>query len=78
VLALKRDKFLERTYDVGGSAKNQLKDLEYARSAAPAVGARADVLSLVTALFTELVRDGFGESDHSVVQELFARAADDT
>ncbi|MCW2516940.1 MAG: 2-hydroxy-3-oxopropionate reductase [Mycobacterium sp.] len=78
VLALKRDKFLERTYDVGGSAKNQLKDLEYARSAAEAVGARADVLSLVTDLFAELVRDGFGESDHSVVQELFARAADET
>jgi 3-hydroxyisobutyrate dehydrogenase-like beta-hydroxyacid dehydrogenase len=71
VLAQKSDKFLERTYDVGGSAKNQLKDLEYAHGAVEAVGARADVLAVVKELFAEPVREGFGESDHTVVQELF-------
>jgi 2-hydroxy-3-oxopropionate reductase len=77
VLAQKSDKFLERTYDVGGSAKNQLKDLKYAQSAADAVGARADVLAVVERLFAEVVHEGLGDADHTVVQELFLRSGDD-
>jgi 2-hydroxy-3-oxopropionate reductase len=76
VLALKRDKFLERTYDLGGSAGNQLKDLDYALAAAEAVGARHDVLALVDSLFAEAVRAGLGDQDHSVVQELYLRSHD--
>jgi 2-hydroxy-3-oxopropionate reductase len=76
VLAQKSDKYVERTYDVGGSAKNQLKDLRYARSAAEAVGTRADVLAVVEQLFAEVVRTGLGEADHTVVQELFLRSED--
>jgi 2-hydroxy-3-oxopropionate reductase len=71
VLDHKRDKLLKRTYALGGSAKNQLKDLEYAHSAADTVGLRTDVLSTVETLFAEVVSSGLGEEDHAVVQELF-------
>lgn len=71
VLTQKADKFLRRSYDLGGSAENQLKDLGYAHSAAEAVGVRDDMLAVVHDLYAEAVREGFGARDHSVVQELF-------
>lgn len=76
VLSLKRDKFLQRSYGLGGSAENQLKDLRYAQAAADDAGARSELLALVLELYEEAVRDGFGSDDHSVVQELFLRGAD--
>lgn len=71
VLTQKADKFLGRSYDLGGSAENQLKDLGYAHAAANAVGVRSDMLAVVHDLYAQAVREGFGDRDHSVVQELF-------
>lgn len=73
VLELKRDKFLQRSYELGGSAENQLKDLRYAQAAADARSARSDLVALVGELYAEAVREGFGADDHSVVQELYLR-----
>jgi 2-hydroxy-3-oxopropionate reductase len=70
VLDLKAAKFLERNYDLGGSAVNQLKDLRYAVALGDAVGARLALAREAAALFEDVVQSGFGDLDHAVVQEL--------
>jgi 2-hydroxy-3-oxopropionate reductase len=71
VLDLKGEKMLGHEYPLGGSAVNQLKDLRYAEQMANELGARTPLLRVVTALFTEVVDRGLGDSDHAVVRELF-------
>jgi 2-hydroxy-3-oxopropionate reductase len=68
VLDLKQDKLLDREYSLGGSARNQLKDL---RHAVAALGDdRAPVTRLALALFEEVEERGWGGSDHAVVREI--------
>ncbi len=79
VLSLKRDKVLTGDYALGGSAVNQLKDLDYAAGLADAAGAHAPLTELLRSIFASVVDEGRGDEDHSVVLEHFrarARKAD--
>lgn len=70
VLELKAEKFLSGEYPVGGNAKNQLKDLRYLETELAALGHRARIAPVLTALFADVVEAGWGEDDHAVVIEL--------
>ena len=70
VLDLKAAKLLGRSYELGGSAVNQLKDLHYAVALGDGVGARLPLARESAALFEEAVSQGLGEFDHAVIQEL--------
>ncbi|MFK0004793.1 NAD(P)-dependent oxidoreductase [Paenarthrobacter sp. NPDC090522] len=70
VLDLKADKLLGRTYELGGSAVNQLKDLRYAVALGDDVGARLPLARESAALFEEAVNQGLGGHDHAVIQEV--------
>ena len=72
VLNLKGQKMLRHDYPLGGSARNQLKDLRYASHVAAELGARTPLLDVVTSLFTEVVDRGLGDCDHAVVREIFS------
>src|SRR5215211_3473180 len=63
VLNLKGQKMLRHDYPLGGSARNQLKDLRYASHVAAELGARTPLLDVVTSLFTEVVDRGLGDCD---------------
>ncbi|KMS87177.1 NAD(P)-dependent oxidoreductase [Prauserella rugosa] len=65
VLRQKSERWLTADYSGGGSARNQLKDLIFARDAANDVGAPSDVVDLVRSQFDQMVRAGDGDLDHS-------------
>lgn len=71
VLDLKRDKLLNHEYSLGGSARNQIKDLRYALGTARRHDARVPLLTVLADLFEQVEALGRGEEDHSVVLELF-------
>ncbi|MGC0274082.1 NAD(P)-dependent oxidoreductase [Pseudactinotalea sp. Z1739] len=71
VLELKQQKFLTGDYSLGGSAANQLKDLRYAMQTFMAEATPSPMTALLTQLFLEVERRGWGEQDHAVVFELF-------
>lgn len=71
VLAQKRDKLIEREYALGGSADNQVKDLQYATAAAESADLPARLLPTLLELYRESVGRGEGDKDHAVVQELY-------
>lgn len=75
VLDLKGAHFLDREYTPGGSASNQLKDLRYGLDTFVNHGDVSPVTALLTQLFLEVERRGWGDQDHSVVRELYAPAA---
>jgi 3-hydroxyisobutyrate dehydrogenase-like beta-hydroxyacid dehydrogenase len=75
VLSLKREKLLTGDYSLGGSAKNQLKDLVYATEVAEASGAHAPMSALLRSIFESLQADGRGDEDHSAVIEHFRARA---
>ncbi|MEB3372384.1 NAD(P)-dependent oxidoreductase [Saccharopolyspora mangrovi] len=65
VLRQKAERWLTADYSGGGSARNQLKDLVFARDAADDAGAPSDVVDLVLSQFDRMVRAGDGDLDHS-------------
>jgi 3-hydroxyisobutyrate dehydrogenase-like beta-hydroxyacid dehydrogenase len=65
VLRQKAERWLTADYSGGGSARNQLKDLVFARDAADDAGAPSDVVELVLSQFDRMVRTGDGDLDHS-------------
>ncbi|MEV4729517.1 NAD(P)-dependent oxidoreductase [Saccharopolyspora sp. NPDC049426] len=65
VLRQKSERWLTGDYSGGGSARNQLKDLVFARDAAEDAGAPSDVVDLVLSQFDSMVRAGDGDLDHS-------------
>lgn len=71
VLSLKREKLLTGDYSLGGSAVNQLKDLDYAADIAANVGAHVPLTALMQGMFRAVDDAGRGSEDHSVVLEYF-------
>lgn len=71
VLTQKRDKLLTRDYSLGGSTDNQVKDLLYATTAIEQSAMPARLTPVLLEAFQELVREGHGQLDHTVIQELF-------
>lgn len=65
VLDQKRDRWLLEDFTGGGSARNQLKDLGFAREAEEAAGAPSEVTELLHDLFRRMVAGGDGDLDHS-------------
>jgi 3-hydroxyisobutyrate dehydrogenase-like beta-hydroxyacid dehydrogenase len=65
VLDQKRDRWLHEDFAGGGSARNQLKDLAFAREAADAAGAPSELTALLHDQFHRMVAGGDGDLDHS-------------
>lgn len=71
VLDAKAANMLSRSYPLGGSVANQLKDLRYAAVVANEYSAQLPVLDIALRLFETLAERGLGELDHSAVQEMY-------
>jgi 2-hydroxy-3-oxopropionate reductase len=65
VLDQKRDRWLREDFTGGGSARNQLKDLGFARAAEDAAGAPSELTALLHEQFHRMVAGGDGDLDHS-------------
>ncbi|MHA6627930.1 NAD(P)-dependent oxidoreductase [Pseudonocardia sichuanensis] len=65
VLDQKRDRWLREDFTGGGSARNQLKDLGFAREAADVAGAPSELTALLSDQFGRMVAAGDGDLDHS-------------
>lgn len=65
VLRQKSERWLTADYSGGGSARNQLKDLLFARDAAEDTGSPSGVVDLALSQFDRMVRAGDGDLDHS-------------
>jgi 2-hydroxy-3-oxopropionate reductase len=66
-LTIKREKIESGDFTPGGFSKFQLKDLKFALESAVATGVELPVTSVVTELFTDLVKNGDGDLDHSAI-----------
>jgi 2-hydroxy-3-oxopropionate reductase len=75
VLRQKRDRWLGRDFDGGGSSVNQLKDLRFVAEAAAARGLALPVAATLRTVFERVVADGDGDLDHSAVELSLARHA---
>lgn len=71
VLTQKQENLRSRSYPLGGSTDNQVKDLLYATDAASSVGLPARLVPVLLELFEETVTQGHGQEDHAAVQEMF-------
>lgn len=71
VLTQKQENLRSRSYPLGGSTANQVKDLLYATDAASSVGLPARLVPVLLELFEETVTQGHGQEDHAAVQEMF-------
>lgn len=71
VLRQKKESLRNRTYPLGGSADNQVKDLLYAAEAADQVGLPARIVPVLLELFEATAASGRGQQDHSAVQEMY-------
>lgn len=69
VLRARYDRLLAEDYVGGGAARNQLKDLRYATELADELGVPTEVIDPITGLFEEIVADGRGALDHTVVRQ---------
>ncbi|MGN8025254.1 NAD(P)-dependent oxidoreductase [Microbacterium sp. 22242] len=75
VLRQKAGKWLHDDYAEGGSAKNQLKDLDFALDAAHQAGVDDTLVRAVHDLFSRMVAAGDGELDHTgIIRTLTAIA----
>ena len=74
VLELKADKWLSGEYRIGGSAKNQLKDMHYLRDELAQLEVSAPLAETLTEIFEGVIDAGWGEDDHAVVLELLRGA----
>lgn len=73
VLTQKREKLLARDYSLGGSTDNQVKDLLYATEALGQAEVFARLTPVLLEAYQEVVDCGYGQQDHSAIQELFER-----
>jgi 2-hydroxy-3-oxopropionate reductase len=76
VLRQKAGKWLDDDFGEGGSAANQLKDLEFALELSSARGLRLPLTRTVAGLFNEMVERGDGALDHTGVIRTIARQPD--
>jgi 2-hydroxy-3-oxopropionate reductase len=77
VLRQKRNRWLSGDFHGGGSAVNQLKDLQFVAETASARGLTLPVAATLRTVFEQAVADGDGELDHSGVELSLARHATD-
>lgn len=68
VLRAKYERLLSEDYIGGGSARNQLKDLRYAAELATEFGVPLTPIEPVLRLFEQVVAEGWGDLDHTVVR----------
>lgn len=73
--ALKAPKVFAGDFAPGGTARVQLKDLNYIRDAMDAMGIDLPVTALVRSLYQQLVDRGHGAEDHSAIVRLFEQSA---
>lgn len=66
-LEIKRSKLEHSDFGPGGSAANQLKDLDHALSTAVDLGLELELTRTVRAMYRRLVDRGLGSLDHSAV-----------
>ncbi len=65
ILELHGQRMIERNFEPGGTARNQLKDLDTVLATAEGLSLRLPLTEAVRAEFAEFVEDGGGERDHS-------------
>ncbi|WP_412063912.1 NAD(P)-dependent oxidoreductase [Rhizobium sp. SYY.PMSO] len=65
ILELHGQRMIERNFEPGGTARNQLKDLDTVLATAEGLSLRLPLTEVVRAEFAEFVEDGGGERDHS-------------
>jgi 3-hydroxyisobutyrate dehydrogenase-like beta-hydroxyacid dehydrogenase len=65
VLDQKRERWLREDFTGGGNARNQLKDLGFAREAETAAGSPSALTALLHDQFHRMVACGDGDLDHS-------------
>lgn len=70
VLTQKQENLRTRSYPLGGSTDNQVKDLLYATDAAQSVGLPGRLVPVLLELFEAAVASGRGQEDHAAVQEV--------
>jgi 2-hydroxy-3-oxopropionate reductase len=68
VLETKRSRFVTKDYSPSGRASFMTKDLNFAVTEAQRTGLVAPLLQLLSATFNQLVEQGFGNQDTSVVR----------
>ncbi|MDP9888332.1 NAD-binding protein [Pseudarthrobacter enclensis] len=65
MLAQKGQRFFDQDFDGGGSAKNQLKDLNFIAEAAGNSGLKLPVAACLQKAFEKMVAAGDGGLDHT-------------
>jgi 3-hydroxyisobutyrate dehydrogenase-like beta-hydroxyacid dehydrogenase len=65
VLAQKGQRFIEQDFDGGGSAKNQLKDLNFIAETAGQAGLKLPLAGCLQSAFEKMIAAGDGELDHT-------------
>jgi len=65
VLAQKGQRFIDQDFDGGGSAKNQLKDLNFIAEAAANSGLKLPLAGCLHSVFEEMIAAGDGDLDHT-------------
>jgi 2-hydroxy-3-oxopropionate reductase len=65
ILELHGQRMIERNFEAGGTARNQLKDLDTVLAAAQNLSLHLPLTEAVRAEFAEFVENGGGEQDHS-------------
>ena len=78
VLQQKRDRWLSRDFDGGGSSVNQLKDLRFIAESATSNRLSLPIAAALLGVFEKAVDDGEGALDHSGVELSIARHAHPT
>jgi 2-hydroxy-3-oxopropionate reductase len=74
VLRQKGRRWIEQDFDGGGSAKNQLKDLNFIAAIAKECGLDLPLSSLVRSVFSRMVEDGSGDLDHTGIYRTITAA----
>lgn len=70
IMELHGQRMIDGSYEPGGKASTQRKDLQQALAQAESVGARMPVTELVRNLYDELIEQGGGDLDHSAVMRI--------
>lgn len=65
VLAQKGQRFIDQDFDGGGSAKNQLKDLNFIAEAAGNSGLKLPLAGCLQSVFEKMIGAGDGDLDHT-------------
>ncbi|MFV0452539.1 MAG: NAD(P)-dependent oxidoreductase [Propioniciclava sp.] len=71
LLNQKADRFLTRDFEGGGSARNQVKDLDFVLAAGRRLGVEQPVSNLTRTMFVRLLDQGGGDLDHTAVIRAF-------